>query len=330
MMRSSALYWGCIYFAFILCMAYNLITSKRYGIPRWKFTVITILAFGFNWGASYLLAWVEAGFRTPEAVNGVRAWLFAPFYFLSCALVFRIEPKRLMDAITPCYILGFAFGKLGCVFGDCCYGYAYSGPLHIYNSQLGYNVFPVQLVESVAALLLFIGFVIYVIRSGFKITGRQYPAMLVLYTGRFFFEYLRDNVKIWHGLSALSFHALAGGIAGAIWLFFTSPAGVRTAAVIRNLFRKLSGKKPVRVPGVSEAKVFLRQHTFDYVTEKEQPTKKELLPYMIGSVAVLLCCVLILTQFAEISKMMIGLVAYFAVISAALLIYCLIRIKHAV
>lgn len=327
-MRGSALYWGCIYFAFALCIGYNLITSKKYGITTWKFLVITILAFGFNWGASYLLAWVEAGFSTPEAVNGVRAWLFAPFYFLSCALVFRIEPKRLMDAITPCYVLGFAFGKLGCVFGDCCYGYAYSGPLHIYNSELGYNVFPVQLVESVAALLLFIGFVVYVIRSGFRITGRQYPAMLVFYTGRFFFEYLRDNTKIWHGLSALSFHALIGGIAGVIWLFFTSPAGMRTAAVIRNFFRKLRGRELLPVLNANEYKEYMEDHVFDYVTEKEEPTKKELFPYIFGSVVVLLCCVLILTQFAEISKMMIGLVAYFAVISAALLIYCFVQMKH--
>lgn len=330
-MRGASIYWSCIFAALFFCVLYNAATSKKYGIPRWKFLTVTLLAFGFNWGISYILAWIEAGFGAPETVNGVRAWLFAPFFFLACSFAFRIEPKRLTDAITPCYVLGFAIGKFGCIFGDCCYGYAYEGPLHIYNSALGYNVFPVQLLESVAALFLFIGFLVYVLKSDFRITGKQYPTMLVFYAGRFIFEYFRDNRKIWHGLSALSFHALADGIVGAVWLYFMTPAGKRTAVRIGNFFRRLFGKEQTPVltaAGYAEQEKNRKKKAAHNVGLKNKPTKRECCSYLIGAVLVLFCCVLILTTTKEISNIMFGLVAYFAAISAALMGLCVVRLKR--
>ena len=51
----------------------------------------------------------------------------------------------------------YGISKLGCFFAGCCHGIKYSGPFSIsYPHLYSYTVFPVQLVESIAFLIIFI------------------------------------------------------------------------------------------------------------------------------------------------------------------------------
>ncbi len=236
------MYWFAMYMALFLCVIYNIIISHNYGIKRWKFIIITLFCFAYNWGVSYLAAWIEAGFTIPPTVNGVRAWIFCPLYFLICSFLFNINFKRLSDAITPCFILGFSLGHIGCVFAGCCNGYPYDGPFAIWNERLGYYCFPIQIVECLICLALFIGYVVYNKKTKYKITGKLYPIMLVLYTYRIITELFRDNIKVFWRVSPLSFHAIAGCIVGLVWLFFTTAKGKRLLAKIRKKVFKTSEK----------------------------------------------------------------------------------------
>ena len=55
----------------------------------------------------------------------------------------------------------YAIGKIGCFLVGCCYGIKYSGIFSVvYNYSLhapvGVSLFPIQLVESIVFLLIFI------------------------------------------------------------------------------------------------------------------------------------------------------------------------------
>ena len=55
----------------------------------------------------------------------------------------------------------YAVGKLGCFLVGCCYGIKYNGPFSIVynyasNDINGIRLFPVQLVESIAFMIIFI------------------------------------------------------------------------------------------------------------------------------------------------------------------------------
>ena len=81
---------------------------------------------------------------------------------------FKLEALPLFDLYATVLPLGHAFGRVGCFFAGCCYGMEYQGPFsHIYtssigNTPIGIPLFPVQLLESVLLVVLFIiGLIIY-------------------------------------------------------------------------------------------------------------------------------------------------------------------------
>ena len=243
-MNQNAMYWATIFAALFLVIIYNLLIAKKFNVSKWKIVVITLIFFVFNWGITYLTAFIEAGLQPPPSSNGVRAWVYVPLFLSAASLVFRVDFRRLCDSLTPCLIAGFAFGHIGCIFTGCCQGYPYDGFGAIYNEDAGCTLFPIQLIEAGAAFILFAAYVIYVIKSKYRITGRQYPVMLIAYMGRIVFEFFRDNEKLWGGISVLSLHSLFGGLVGLVWLFFTTAKGKQVAAKIQNAFRKLLKRRP--------------------------------------------------------------------------------------
>lgn len=51
----------------------------------------------------------------------------------------------------------YGISKLGCFLSGCCYGIPYSGPLYvIYKNNLNIKLFPIQLLESIIFILIFI------------------------------------------------------------------------------------------------------------------------------------------------------------------------------
>lgn len=52
--------------------------------------------------------------------------------------------------------LAYSIGKIGCFFHGCCRGFIYNGLLSVHYFDKEYNYFPIQLVESITFILLFL------------------------------------------------------------------------------------------------------------------------------------------------------------------------------
>lgn len=116
----------------------------------------------------------------------------------------RIAGARLRDyvpAMLPCIPLGHAFGRIGCLLGGCCYGRPTNLPIGVvYNNPIsdapqGIALFPVQALESLILLAIFVVLILYT-RAGRpprRIVGLYFMLYAVC---RMCMEYLRyDAVR---------------------------------------------------------------------------------------------------------------------------------------
>ncbi len=115
----------------------------------------------------------------------------------------------LYAAVLP---LGHAFGRLGCFFAGCCYGMPYVGPFSVtYHQTLGDTplnipLFPIQLLEAVALIVLFVLCSVLYRKRTEKNKGKVAGMYAVVYAVlRFFLEYFRGD-----------------GVRGFLWNFSTS------------------------------------------------------------------------------------------------------------
>ena len=115
-----------------------------------------------------------------------------------CCVINKISIIKTTDAVVPVLALGQAFGRIGCIFGNCCYG------VEVLNKSLQW--FPIAIYvhgdyhyatnfyESIFDLALFFGLT-YLLRKT-KIKGITTFAYLVGYgIVRFILEFFRDEVQ---------------------------------------------------------------------------------------------------------------------------------------
>ena len=141
------------------------------------------------------------------------SWLIALLFFrssfyalllivLSGLIIFLItktDPKKLFAILLFSVPLIYAIGKLGCFLNGCCYGIDYSGPLRVlYSSSkhapTGISLFPVQLVESIVNLIIFIiSIIIYYKKK--DITKTLPFIVLACSTFKFLLDFLRTPGK---------------------------------------------------------------------------------------------------------------------------------------
>ncbi len=77
------------------------------------------------------------------------------------SLMFKKDYKYILILFMPSIPLMYAIGKIGCFVAGCCYGIPYDGIFHIvYDSSnlviSGMKLFPIQIVETIVFLLIFI------------------------------------------------------------------------------------------------------------------------------------------------------------------------------
>lgn len=97
----------------------------------------------------------ELGLSSYGAVIG------ALLFLLLFSLQFKKSFKDLLSLFIVPIPLMYAIGKIGCFLVGCCYGIKYSGIFSVvYNYSLhapvGVSLFPIQIVESIVFLLIFI------------------------------------------------------------------------------------------------------------------------------------------------------------------------------
>ena len=102
--------------------------------------------------------------------------IFGAFLFIALfCWQFKKSIKETLFIFTPSIPLMYSIGKLGCFLTGCCYGIKYNGPFKVmykYSHEAPNNIylFPVQLLESIVFLIIFIYLIIQCKKNHFNLS----------------------------------------------------------------------------------------------------------------------------------------------------------------
>ena len=209
----------------IVAMLFNTWYGYKLGLTKLKAGLSSTFSLMLLYITMLLIPWIESGFTAFGSQNMVRAYAFAPIIFIIVSKVFKIDFRTVSDmhAVWPMILHGIS--HFACLITDCCGGYEYldgTKMCEIANALTGTNRIPNQIMESVAALIIALVFFLIAWKKKFKLNGRLFYVMILVYgINRFGWEFLRNNNKVVvfgemsnaisgdFGLSNLSFYCIA-------------------------------------------------------------------------------------------------------------------------
>lgn len=214
---SQTVYNAFLVLSFVGWLLYNQWSGNKYGISPGKRLIISAVVWPAAYGLLYVLYWIESRFSAWGSHNIVRGFIWFPLIALVLARLLHLRGRTAVDYIAPGCSLSQGIAHIGCSFAGCCYGFpAEKG---IWNPQFDAILFPNQILEALAALLVFAVCALYAKKHRYDSNGRVYPLFLILFgVTRFFLEFLRDNQKIFCSVSLLALHCVIMVLVGAIWL----------------------------------------------------------------------------------------------------------------
>ncbi len=214
---TDAVYNAFLVLSFVGWFLFNFRSGKKYGIPPGKRAIISAVVWPVAYGLLYVLFWIESSFTRWGSHNIVRGYIWFPLIGLVLAKLLKLRPRTVVDYIAPGCSLSQGIAHIGCSFAGCCYGFpAEKG---IWNPQFETYLFPNQIIEAAAALLVFAVCAWYAKKHRYDSSGRVYPLFLILFgLTRFFLEFLRDNQKVLGNISVLALHCVLMVLVGAVWL----------------------------------------------------------------------------------------------------------------
>lgn len=217
---SGILYQAWIVVVYIVVAAFCLVWRRHYGYGWFRALLIPWL-FLIALNVFILLAgWALTGFTFFGMKNIVVGYPFVPLMAMGLARLLKDDWRRLLDFMTPAFPLTQVVAKISCCFAGCCFGYPMAHGL--WNPIFEQELFPVQLLEGIVALIVTLLCIRAARKENYRVTGRMYPRFLILFGGtRFFLEFLRLNHKVFWGVSDLALWALAMVVIGAVWLLRT-------------------------------------------------------------------------------------------------------------
>ena len=214
---TNLIYYGTMIAGLLGELITALILSKRYKEKAWKVFMTWLIGVPLLYLWMKVQFWIESGFQNFSGYNIVRTYVWFPptAWLLSVAL--DADPKKMCDIYGPSCVVIQAVAHWGCAFMGCCYGIRdQSG---IYNVVLKDYRFPVQLLEALVSIVIVIILLLRAKRKMYAADGTQFPWMLILFgTTRFALEFLRDNQKLFWGISTLAIHCIVMVLVGIIWL----------------------------------------------------------------------------------------------------------------
>ena len=214
---SQTVYNSFLVLSFAGWFLFNLRSGKNYGIPPGKRIVISAVVWPVAYGLLYVLYWIESRFSAWGSHNIVRGFIWFPFIALALAKLLHLRGRTVVDYIAPGCSLSQGIAHLGCSFAGCCYGFP--AERGIWNPQFNDIRFPNQILEALAALLVFAVCARYAKKRRYDGSGRVYPLFLILFgVTRFLLEFLRDNRKVLGSVSLLALHCVIMVLVGAVWL----------------------------------------------------------------------------------------------------------------
>lgn len=212
--RGISLYYTFWFLGVVCVLICGYFLGKRYGFSFAKSVLhvvsAVILGYLLLWGTS----WVFGGGKT-NGLNFIRIVTFMPVAVFIMAKLLKDRFGDVADFIAPLLAIFHGVTHLGCIFPGCCHGYPSAWGL--YSNSVEAVCFPIQPIEAVSSIL--IGVALLVMGKKNMQASKLYAWYLLLFgSTRFVWEFLRDNEKIWNGISELAFHALAAAVIGALAL----------------------------------------------------------------------------------------------------------------
>lgn len=155
-----------------------------------------------------------------------------------CAFLTGLKPFQRLDLFTPAFPLALTYSKLACFCGGCCRGF--QTPYGFYNYQKGLREFPVQIIESVEALVIFL--ILMKIRKKVKM-GTMFPLYLMLYSGtRFFSEFLRREPNVLGYIKFAQMFCIIFFLLGLFGFYFTKRYGTIIDATFVSFYSKIEDR----------------------------------------------------------------------------------------
>lgn len=189
--------------------------GKKMKIKAWKPAAVVLLVYPTAVLLMFVLYWLEVGFFGGN--NIVRVFVYIPLIAYPVAKLLKLTFKEIMSLLSIGPIAVHGVSHFGCVFVGCCNGHIQNWG--IYNPQTGARHFPIQPIEAIIALLIIFYLLARAKKRNYIPDGREYPLMLTIFgSTRFICEFLRDNDKLFFGISSLALHALFMFVVGVIWL----------------------------------------------------------------------------------------------------------------
>ena len=218
---TNTLYWLWPILNYTVLMLFCLRYRRHYGLSKLQAigSLAIVFVTGFLW--MLLMGWAASGFTRFGDNNIVKGYCFFALFSLIPAKLFKLDKKVIWDFIAPACALTQVTGHLSCNFAGCCHGYPWK--YGVWNIAVQDYLFPTQLLESLVALLVCLACIRYAKSSKYSADGKVYPFFLVSFGAtRFFLEFLRDNEKLFWGISELALWAVLMVVVGIVWFWIVS------------------------------------------------------------------------------------------------------------
>lgn len=197
----------------ILILTYN--RRRKYGFGKIApvfFTLVTVFLGLAGAKILFILENLKSTIENGITLAGVS--FFGSVYLIPLLMplfgyLFKLKPKRSLDAVAPAVAVMIGCIRIGCFFNGCCGGVM---------SPFGF-LWPTQAIESICDFMLL--FLLLQMEKKTNYEGWLYPTLMVCYSAyRFLIEFLRDTPRGFLGLANGHYFALGGIIAGGVWLLF--------------------------------------------------------------------------------------------------------------
>ncbi|NMD89267.1 prolipoprotein diacylglyceryl transferase [Victivallis vadensis] len=149
---------------------------------------------------------IQAVFRPYGFGVTFYGWLLGTIiFYLAYSKLLNISSCFLLNCFLPTFSIAQAFGRIGCFLGGCCYGIPCNWGVQYPAGSLPYikygstYLFPIQLLESCYLLIIF-----YILFKKTRFQDRALWYLIMMPSGRFFFEFLRGDNRGTIGYSILS------------------------------------------------------------------------------------------------------------------------------
>lgn len=166
-----------------------------------------ILYVILNW-EHYQGHWMDVFFARFEGLTFYGAFLGGALVLILWCRWRKISFFKFTDLATPYFILGYAFGRIGCFLNGCCYGRVSAVPWAVAIPTVdSLPRHPVQLYAAAGALIIFV--LLKLLQRFRPYIGFNLIALSALYGAlRFTTEFFREEPVAWMGLTLAQLFSL--------------------------------------------------------------------------------------------------------------------------